>query len=250
MRATAWMGSFLRALTSCPADADGLVMNAMKLTIAATAAVLLASAAPAGAKTYVGAPLELGQYDLVALERPKTLLLGPPGGSLAEMMLVRRVRWSSWGSPNATARGVHKTKDYDPWASVRRSRSRSPAITRARLRQMAPHGAGAMASQASSAMACARIATCRCASTCRSHWRRSARSNPAITRAPSTSPTTFGVGARAVIASSAVQGRRIRRPRESCCRRSINVTSTLAAACARRGALPSRTPHRSTPASR
>ena len=119
MRATAWMGSFLRALTSCPADADGLVMNAMKLTIAATAAVLLASAAPAGAKTYVGAPLELGQYDLVALERPKTLLLGPPGGSLAEMMLVRRVRWSSWGSPNATARGVHKTKDYDPWASVR-----------------------------------------------------------------------------------------------------------------------------------
>lgn len=74
--------------------------------------------APADAKTYVAAAHALGAPDVTALERPETLVLGPLGGSLAEVIVVQGIDWSNWGQSIATGRGRHKTKTYDPWTRV------------------------------------------------------------------------------------------------------------------------------------
>jgi hypothetical protein len=94
--------------------AKGLVLLIAVLT------TFLAAASAAEATTYIKAPdFQTDWNQLYLQERPRDLIVGPLGGSLAELAILRRVRWRRWGRPKATARARHKTKDYEPWHRVR-----------------------------------------------------------------------------------------------------------------------------------
>lgn len=110
-------------------------------SLALTAAVVAPASASAATRLGCG-----NQHDLAAKVKPRERFLGWPDLSLAESVWPRRIKWTSWGGPRATATARMRTKTYDPWtyvrvrASRRRrasatdfSNSRGPFYTRVRI---------------------------------------------------------------------------------------------------------------------
>lgn len=91
----------------------------IRLLLAATA--LVATAAPADAKVYVGEPVDGCGAGAVCrgpsrlLYKPKTLALWPAGAGSGEAapITVRKLRWKRWGKPVATGHGTARVGDSD-----------------------------------------------------------------------------------------------------------------------------------------
>jgi hypothetical protein len=89
--------------------------------LVAAAVLGLPTTASARGHTYIGGPSAPGEADAFRYERPRSLVLQPPGvmASNAEILVLRRVRWAGWGQREATATARTRFKTYDPWTRVR-----------------------------------------------------------------------------------------------------------------------------------
>jgi len=109
------------------------------VTVVASAALAGACAGSANARpsfTYLGCG---GRYEYSVTARPAECFLDWPDLSLAKAIDLRRIRWSRWGGPVATARAAFRTKTYDPYEAVgvralRRRRCRDGILLYTRVR--------------------------------------------------------------------------------------------------------------------
>jgi hypothetical protein len=123
-----------------------------RIVAAAVALVGLALAGQASAKdpVYLGCSTASGN-GFKATIRPSTCFLDwdPKengfGLSLAEAITLRKMHWSSWGGPTASARAVFRVKTYEPYTAVRVYASRrvhceAGAYVYTRVRVSFPNG--------------------------------------------------------------------------------------------------------------